>query len=148
MAFGKETSAELAGVQQNYERRLKPLAEIKWHVLPASRHTAPDTVRNEESQRLLEVLKPSDTIILLDERGQQQTNEQFAKTFQQLSGGQGRLVLVIGGAFGVNDALRERAQFVWSFSKLVFPHQLVRVLLLEQLYRTFMVLQNHPYHHT
>lgn len=85
---------------------------------------------------------------MLDERGKQLTNQEFASTFERLVGAHGRLVVVIGGAFGVNDVLRNRASFVWSFSSLVFPHQLIRVMLLEQLYRTYMVLANHPYHHS
>ena len=147
IAVGKESSPELSNLQQTYEKRLQPLTPVMWKLLPASRASEPDQVRSQDSELITGQLKSSDSVILLDERGEQQTNEQFAKTFEQLAGVQGRLVIVIGGAFGVDDAVRDRAQFVWSLSKLVFPHQLVRVMLLEQLYRTQMVLRNHPYHH-
>jgi 23S rRNA (pseudouridine1915-N3)-methyltransferase len=148
VAVGKESSQDLAVIQNEYERRLQPHADITWKLLPASRLSNPEQIRQDESEQLLQLFKSNDSIILLDERGQQQTNEKFAATFERLAGSQGRVVFVIGGAFGVNDAVRSRAAFVWSLSELVFPHQLVRVMLLEQLYRTFMVQQNHPYHHT
>lgn len=147
VAVGKESSSELAAIQDEYEKRLRPLANITWKLLPASRLSSPEQIRKDESEQLLDVFKPNDSIILLDERGQQQSNEKFAATFERLSGSQGRIVFVIGGAYGVNDTVRSRVAFVWSLSLLVFPHQLVRVMLLEQLYRTFMVQQNHPYHH-
>jgi 23S rRNA (pseudouridine1915-N3)-methyltransferase len=147
IAIGKESSAELSKLQTIYEQRLQPHTKIVWKLLPASR--APDTeqVRAQDSNQIMAQLKSNDVVILLDERGEQMTNDQFATTFERLAGVQGRLVFVIGGAFGVTDTVRERAQFVWSLSKLVFPHQLVRVMLLEQVYRTFMVQKSHPYHH-
>lgn len=148
IAVGKDTPTSLRSLQQEYEKRLRPHAKVEWKILPASRSDSSDQARLQETATILSVIKPKDTIILLDERGQQQSNEAFAQTFERLAGVQGRIVFVIGGAFGVADELRTRAAFVWSFSKLVFPHQLIRVMLLEQLYRTYMVLQNHPYHHT
>ena len=147
LAVGKESSGDLALTLADYEKRLQPLADITWKFIPASRATDQDSIRSQDSAQILLQLKPTDQVILLDERGVQQTNEQFAQTFEKLAGGQGRLVFIIGGAFGVTDEVRSRAQFVWSFSKLVFPHQLVRVMLLEQIYRTYMVTRNHPYHH-
>jgi 23S rRNA (pseudouridine1915-N3)-methyltransferase len=147
-AVGKESSQTALELQRAYIKRIKPYASIEWKILASSRFTNSDQVRDDESSTLLSILKPTDMVILLDERGQQQSNEEFAKTFERLSGSQGRLIIIIGGAYGVNEALRSRASFVWSLSKLVFPHQLIRVMLLEQIYRTYMVLNNHPYHHS
>ncbi len=147
LAVGKETSAELRDLQKDYENRLQSQVSITWKLLPSSRALDPEQVRVQESKLLIAELKANDTVILLDERGTQQTNETFAETFERLAGRHGRMVIIIGGAFGVNDELRNRADFVWSLSDLVFPHQLVRVMLLEQLYRTYAVLNNHPYHH-
>lgn len=148
IAVGKDSTPAILELQQAYEKRLKPYVSIEWKIFPQSRYTEPLQVRDDESTVLLDALKPNDTVILLDERGTQQTNEEFAKTYERLSGSHGRLVFIIGGAFGVNEALRSRASFIWSLSSLVFPHQLVRIILLEQIYRTYMVLNNHPYHHT
>jgi 23S rRNA (pseudouridine1915-N3)-methyltransferase len=148
IAVGKALDSELAGLAQQYEKRLQPYAKIDWKLLPASEHSEQQLVRKTESASISGLLKPSDVVVLLDERGQQQTNQELALTFEKLAGAQGRLVLIIGGAYGVGEALRTRAQFVWSLSKLVFPHRLVRIMLLEQLYRTFMVQRGHPYHHS
>ena len=75
------------------------------------------------------------------------TNNTLLATFEKHAGNQGRLVFVIGGAFGVDDSVRAKAHVIWSLSALVFPHQLVRVMLMEQLYRTIQLQANHPYHH-
>lgn len=146
IAVGKPLSAQLAPVVETYEKRLRPYATVEWQLLPASRD-ANDAARLDESQRILDKLRPNDTVILLDERGTLQTNTEFAQTFDRLASQHGQLVCIIGGAFGVTDELRRRAQFVWSLSPLVFPHELVRVVLAEQIYRTYMILQGHPYHH-
>lgn len=147
LAVGKSLSSDLQAVASTYEKRLQPMAAVTWKLLPASKTDDQDLSRAYESKQLLDQIKSNETVILLDERGTQLTNEQFAQTFHSLAGNQGKLILIIGGAFGVNEELRNRAQFVWSFSTLVFPHQLIRVMLLEQLYRTMMVHRGHPYHH-
>lgn len=144
---GKRLGSELQAVADSYQKRLSPHANLDWHMLVPSR--LPDeAARNDESTRILAALKPNDIVILLDERGELMSNEAFADTYQTLASQHGQLVIVIGGAYGVSDELRQRAQLVWSLSPLVFPHELVRVILLEQLYRTYMVLQSHPYHHS
>lgn len=148
LAVGKESSKAIFELQQEYQKRLKTHADISWKIVPASRLGEPEQLKDQESQSLLALLKPSDSVILLDERGKQFSNTAFAATFEKLAGTQGRMVIIIGGAYGVSDSLRQRASLVWSLSELVFPHQLVRIMLLEQLYRTFMVMQNHPYHHS
>lgn len=148
LCVGRALPRELQLVTDEYEQRLKPFVTIEWKLLKPSPSTDQDRVRDEESAALLSQLQVSDNVILLDERGQQQTNEDFAATFEQLVSRQGRMVIIIGGAHGVSDELRDRAAFVWSLSKLVFPHKLIRVILIEQLYRTYMVMQGHPYHHT
>jgi 23S rRNA (pseudouridine1915-N3)-methyltransferase len=85
----------------------------------------------------------------LDVRGKQLDSPQWAEAFQTLlNAGTRTLVLLIGGAFGVSDAVRGRAAQVWSLSKLVFPHQLVRLIVAEQVYRAFSILHRSPYHHS
>ena len=145
---GKDSSPAISQLQETYQKRIQQYSSIEWKTFAPSRFTDPEQIREVESATLLKSLKPTDSLILLDERGTQQSNTEFAKTFERLSGSHGRLVIIIGGAFGVTETLRERASFVWSLSTLVFPHQLVRVMLLEQIYRTFMISNNHPYHHT
>lgn len=148
LCVGRALPPELNSVADEYEQRLRPFVTIEWKLVKPSSSSEPNRVRDEESAAILTLIQTSDTVLLLDERGQQQTNEAFAATFEQLASRQGQLVIIIGGAHGVNDELRSRAAFVWSLSKLVFPHKLIRVILVEQLYRTYMVMQGHPYHHT
>ena len=150
MYVGKSLGREYASIASAYEKRLQPFATLTWQEIKPSKPSKNSnglSAKAEESTAVLAKLQPNDQMILLDERGTQQSNEAFANTFAGLAQQQGRLVIVIGGAFGVDDSVRERANFVWSLSQLVFPHQLVRVLLLEQLYRTFAVQFGHPYHH-
>ncbi len=148
IAVGKELTGPYKQLADEYQKRLAPSAQIAWQLLPAqSSNQSPELHRSQESVAILGCLKSSDSVVLLDERGAQESNEQFAQRFNRLAGQRGRLVFIIGGAFGVSDEVRQRADYTWSLSKLVFPHKLVRVLLLEQLYRTQMVLRGHPYHH-
>ncbi len=146
IAVGKRLGRELQTIADNYQKRLSPHAGVDWQLVAPSR-LADDAARADESTRLLVGLKSTDTVILLDERGKLLTNTAFTDAYQTLSGQHGQIVFIIGGAYGVSDELRSRAQLVWSLSPLVFPHELVRVMLLEQLYRTYMVIQGHPYHH-
>jgi len=86
-------------------------------------------------------------VILLDERGKEFDSPALSGQFQALMSSGRRVVCIIGGAYGVNDELMARADLTWSLSPLVFPHQLVRLILAEQLYRAQCIATNHPYHH-
>jgi len=103
--------------------------------------------REDESQRLLSRLKPDDFVILLDERGRLYDSPAFSRLLLEPLESSRQVVVIIGGAYGVDDSVHERADVVWSLSPLVFPHQLVRLLLAEQLYRAQEIAAGHPYHH-
>lgn len=145
LSVGKQHSADLAGYIQDFEKRL--MHQISWEFITPSGHASAEQARTLESETLLNKLKQTDTVVLLDERGRMPDNHQLAAEFERWTSAHGRLVIIIGGAFGVSDALRSRANYVWSLSPLVLPHQLVRAVLVEQLYRTQAILQQHPYHH-
>lgn len=149
IAVGKKFDAQLAEAIKDYEKRLRAPFDIDWLLLPYS-HIDGQGARDDESQRILAKINPSDRVVLLDERGRQFTSERFSELIidsqQQLAGG-GRLVVVIGGAYGVNDELMARANTTLSLSKMVFPHQLVRLILVEQIYRAQAIHTSHPYHH-
>ena len=101
-----------------------------------------------EEQLILQRLQPADYLILLDERGKMLRSEQWAAEMQTLmNNATKKVVILIGGAFGVSKAVQQRANQSWSLSTLVFPHQLVRLLAAEQLYRAFSILGHSPYHH-
>lgn len=147
IAVGKPLDKALAAVQADFEKRLLPQVQVEWQLIAHSTSTSPDECRTVESNKILTHLKDNDTVILLDERGNMPDNQAFAALWQKWLGRQGQLVFIIGGSYGVTPDLRNRAHYIWSLSPLVFPHQLIRVLLVEQLYRTTAIVSNHPYHH-
>ncbi|MER9855399.1 23S rRNA (pseudouridine(1915)-N(3))-methyltransferase RlmH [Mesorhizobium sp. M0113] len=103
--------------------------------------------RREEGQKLQTQLQPGTALILLDERGKSFSSEDFAGRLGLLrDGGRKALVIAIGGADGHDQSLRDQAELVMSFGLLTWPHQLVRVMLGEQLYRVATILSGHPYH--
>ena len=102
-------------------------------------------VQEAESKRILEIAG-RDFLIALDERGQEVTTLLLAERMQNWLGSGRDVSLVIGGADGLHDDVKQRADWLWSLSKLTLPHGMVRVLLAEQLYRAHSVIQNHPYH--
>lgn len=148
LTVGRRHETNVAELVAKYEQRLKQFAEIEWvYIAPASYEQQVPTIK-DESERIIKLIKPNETVILLDERGREYDNRGFAEMIQmQTNRGRSNFVFVIGGAFGVSENLRQRADSIWSLSPLVFPHQLVRIILIEQLYRTFSLLANHPYHH-
>lgn len=102
-----------------------------------------------ENEKLLKALVPADYVILLDEKGKQHTSLAFSKDIRKImdTGSARRIVFVIAGAFGAGDELKQRANETWALSKLTFPHQLVRLILAEQIYRALSIMRNEPYHH-
>ncbi len=101
-----------------------------------------------EGRRLLESLQPQDVPIVLDERGGAFTSPELARSLRQIDeSGRGRPCFIVGGAYGLDEEVRRRAWKCLSLSAMTFPHELARVLLLEQLYRAECILRNVPYHH-
>jgi 23S rRNA (pseudouridine1915-N3)-methyltransferase len=105
------------------------------------------SVIDQESEHSLKKIKPTDYVILLDLHGQTMTSEKFASKINQVQiYNSSDITFVIGGSLGVSEALRKRADFAWKLSDNTFPHQIVRLLVLEQIYRAFKILRNEPYH--
>lgn len=146
LVIGKKHESWVAEGIERYQKRLKAPFIPEW-VLMA--HSAFDgvTARQDESERILSRLSAYDYVILLDERGKELTSPAFSDQLIEHLNRSEKVVIVIGGAFGVTDELRDRAHLVWSLSPLVFPHQLVRLILTEQLYRAQQITIGGPYHH-
>ena len=104
-----------------------------------------EVVQEAEAKRILEVAS-RDYLIALDERGQEVNTLQLAERMQTWLGGGRDVSLVIGGADGLHADIKSKADWLWSLSKLTLPHGMVRVLLAEQLYRAWSVINHHPYH--
>lgn len=146
IAIGPKHEPQLRSMIQTYEKRLERFGGVRWSLLPYGAQ-ADETARKTESTAILAKLRDDDYVILLDERGSKLPSPVLAERLDALRASSKRIVFVIGGAYGVDATLRKRADFVWSLSQLVFPHQIIRLLLVEQLYRSHMILENHPYHH-
>ena len=108
----------------------------------------PDRRKAEEGQRILEALGPGDFLIALDEHGDTLTSEKFARLLQKLdTEASGTPCFVVGGAYGLDGRVLERARRCLSLSAMTFPHELARVVLFEHLYRAECILHKSPYHH-
>jgi 23S rRNA (pseudouridine1915-N3)-methyltransferase len=114
--------------------------------------TAPAKTKNQatisESDSILKNISPKDFIVLLDEKGSQLSSEALSMQIQKwMNFSYKKVVFIVGGAFGVDERIKTRANFTWSISKLTFTHQMVRLILLEQLYRAMTILNGESYHH-
>ena len=141
IAIGKKHDKYLINMVERYQQRLRPPFGVQWLLLPYSAHEG-DRARDEESAAIMRHISNSEKVILLDERGRQMTSVEFSSELQKDS-----VTIIIGGAYGVNDELRRRANIMLSLSKMVMPHQIVRLVLIEQIYRAQAIANHHPYHH-
>lgn len=146
LAIGKKHESWVADGIKRYEQRLRKPFDAAWQLLPHSAREG-EAARAEESERILSRIDRDSFLVLLDERGQNVDSPELAKRLKGAFEASRQVVVVIGGAYGVDDRVRQRADFVWSLSKLVFPHQLVRLILAEQLYRAQEIAGGRPYHH-
>ena len=106
-------------------------------------------LKKKEGEVIVEWLNKDDYLVVLDERGKQINSEQLANFIQARANESTKhLIFLIGGAYGVDEAVMKRANYKWSISQLVFPHQLVRLILAEQVYRACTILRNEKYHHS
>lgn len=146
ITVGKKHDPLLTDAIADYEKRLRAPFDVKWLFMPHSPSEGL-AARRSESQAIVDMLKPDEHVILLDERGKSIDSPRLSRMLDDLASGVKPIVIVIGGAFGVDDALTARADFVWSLSPLVFPHRLVRLILIEQLYRAQSIRAGGNYHH-
>jgi 23S rRNA (pseudouridine1915-N3)-methyltransferase len=138
------------GIDQ-FTNRLQHYFKTEWTLVPVPKSTgmlSEIDLRRKEADTILDWLEKDDYLVLLDEKGKSLSSEGLA-TFLQTRANEStkKIVFLIGGAFGVDEKVKKRAQFVWSLSSLVFPHQLVRLILTEQLYRAATIIRNEKYHH-
>jgi len=135
-----------------FTKRIGNYYPVQWQIIAppknASRLSNAE-LKQKEGEQVLNLLKKEDYLVLLDERGKQLSSEELAAFIGQRANESVKsVVFLIGGAFGVSKELTARADFQWSLSKLVFPHQLVRLILAEQVYRACSIIRNEKYHHS
>ena len=146
IAIGKKHESWVADGIERYQKRLRQPFAVEWVLLPHSSLEG-DRARQEESERILSRLGTDDSVVLLDERGKALDSPQLSSLLTENFNQSRTVVLVIGGAYGVDATVHHRANTVWSLSPLVFPHQLVRLILAEQIYRAQQISLGGSYHH-
>lgn len=134
-----------------FTKRIGNYYPVQWNIIPSPKNAAMLSemdLKKKEGETILDFLAKDDYLVLLDERGKQLRSEELASFIQQRANESAKnIVFLIGGAFGVSEAVQQRANYTWSLSKLVFPHQLVRLILAEQVYRACSINRNEKYHH-
>ena len=148
---GKTTEKHISEGVEIYSARLKKYCGFEIITIPELKETRKMPVKEQkarEGKKILQALGKDDFVVLLDERGKEFRTVDFAAWLESRSQMQGkRLVFVIGGPWGFTEEVNEIADFRLSLSKMTFPHQLVRLLFAEQLYRAFTIIKGEPYHH-
>jgi len=150
-SVGKPHEAYVKDGIADFTNRINKYFTADWHIIPPPKNAASlqeDALKKAEATTLLNQLQTDDFLVVLDERGKSFTSPQLANFIQQRANeSTKRIVFLIGGAFGVDSSVTNRANLVWSLSNLVFPHMLVRLILVEQVYRACTILRNEKYHH-
>jgi 23S rRNA (pseudouridine1915-N3)-methyltransferase len=150
-SIGKNHEPYIKPGVEEFTGRISKYYKVEWNLVPVPKNAGMMSemdLKKKEGEMILGFLNKDDYLVTLDERGKQLSSEGLAEFIQKRSNESTRnLVFLIGGAFGIDDAVLKRANFKWSLSQLVFPHQLVRLILAEQVYRAFTILKNEKYHH-
>lgn len=146
ITVGKSRDALLNDAIQNYRKRLQGVFRDDWLFVPHAKSEGLVALQ-EEAKQILPKIRSDDFVVLLDERGKQLASPELSQLIEKEVTLGKRIVFIIGGAYGVAEEVKRRADFVWSLSPLVFPHRLVRLILSEQLYRAQTIASNQPYHH-
>lgn len=150
-SIGKEHEPYVKPGTDDFTRRITRYYPVEWKLIAPPKNAATLSVsdlRKKEGEIILDALTKDDWLVALDERGKQMTSEGLAQLLQARANERAKhLVFLIGGIHGLDEAVLRRADLSWSLSLLTFPHQLVRLVLAEQLYRACSILRNEKYHH-
>lgn len=150
-SIGKVHEAYVKTGIEDFTKRLSNYFPVQWNIIPVPKNAgmlSEVDLKKREGEMILNFLKDDDYLIALDERGKELTSESLANFIQQRANESSKnLVFLIGGAFGLDENVLKAAKFKWSLSQLTFPHQLVRLILAEQIYRACTILRNEKYHH-
>ena len=153
IAVGKMKEKHMVKVLEEYEKRLGRYCRLNLFEVPDKK--APENLSEQEKEQvkkaegdgILKNIKDGTYVIALDVRGKMLSSEEFADKINSLGiKGISNIAFIIGGSLGLSDEVKRRADYVLSFSPMTFPHQLMRIILLEQIYRAFKIINNEPYH--
>lgn len=150
-SVGKEHEHYVEEGIQMFTKRINNYYPATWTLISGPKNASKlesNDLKSAEGEIILSAIKKDDYLILLDERGKQFSSEKLANKIQSLANeSKKNIVFLIGGAFGVSKEVMSRADLTWSLSELVFPHQIVRLILSEQIYRACTINRNEKYHH-
>jgi 23S rRNA (pseudouridine1915-N3)-methyltransferase len=136
---------------ETFTRRISNYYPVDWNIIAAPKNAgllSESDLKKKEAEILLHVLSKEDYLVVLDERGKSISSEQLAVFIQARANESTRqIIFLIGGVYGLHESVLKRADYKWSLSLLTFPHQLVRLILAEQVYRACTILRNEKYHH-
>jgi 23S rRNA (pseudouridine1915-N3)-methyltransferase len=151
LSIGKPHELYMKTGVDDFTQRINKYFRCDWQIIAPPKNAASlseTDLKEAEGKIIVGMLQKDDYLILLDERGKMWNSPQLAQFIQQRANESSKqLIFLIGGAFGVSEAVQQRANITWSLSALVFPHMLVRLILAEQVYRACTILRNEKYHH-
>ena len=150
IAIGKTDDKNLQALMDVYQNRLKHYINFQLEIIPDiknAKNLSQAQQKEKEGELILKKLSTTDQLVLLDEKGKEFRSIKFSKYLQKkMLSGIKQLVFVIGGPYGFSDAVYKKATGKISLSKMTFSHQMIRLFVIEQLYRGFTILKNEPYH--
>lgn len=151
LAIGKTDNKHLIALIEEYQNRLKHYIKFELQIIPDIKNVknlSEIQQKEKEGELILSKLQNTDVLVLLDDKGKHYTSMEFSKYLQKkMNAGIKQLVLVIGGPYGFSDAVYKKSTGKISLSKMTFSHQMIRLFIVEQIYRGFTILKNEPYHH-
>lgn len=137
---------------ETFTKRIAHYYSIEWKIFPTAKNAAAaseEEIKKSEAAKILNTLQADDLLVALDENGKQWNSFEVAEFIQgNADAGKKNLIFLIGGAYGLHESILKKCNYKWSLSKLVFPHQLVRLILAEQIYRACTINRNEKYHHS
>lgn len=150
LLVGKTTDSRLISLIEDYRKRLLHYVPFELVVLPDLKNTkslSEEQIKTAEGEAILRFVTPSMDVVLLDEHGQEFRSIEYAEWLQKKMGSGKDLTLVIGGPYGFSEAVYQRADGKVSLSRMTFPHQMIRIMVIEQIYRAMTIIRGEPYHH-
>lgn len=153
ITVGKIKEKYLKDAIAEYSKRLSKYCKLE--IIEVADEKTPDnasgtvenTIRSKEAERILKYVKEDAYVITLEIQGKQLTSEELADKIDKLGvQGTSHIILIIGGSIGLGEEVLKKSNYALSFSKMTFPHQLMRVILLEQVYRSYRIISGEPYH--
>lgn len=150
-AIGRDHEAYVKQGVEDFTKRINNYFPATWKIIPVPKNAGlmtEDDLKKKEGEAVLRLLSDNDYLVVLDERGKSLRSDQLSAFIQQRANESAKqIVFLIGGAFGIDSQITSRANYQLSLSSLTFPHQLVRLILAEQVYRACTILRNEKYHH-